>query len=301
MSRTVPAALITHLAGEVTTMTACWAVTRRDDVVIRGTQHDRDITISSGDFAGTYLAAAGITASDLHASSDMSPDNAEVEGLIPDDITIVDLQASDIEAGLFDDAEMVVFLVNWAAPNDGQIPLPAANIGNVGRVVEGRYTAEVRGLMQRLAHPVVRKALDTCDAELGDARCGKDISGLIVTATVTAVTSRRRFDATLTGSGVAGDYISGKLIGVTGANAGYTRKVRRDAVGSTLGHLETHETFPLDVEVGDTFTLSPGCGKTLFADCRDRFDNVLRFRGSGVFTPGWNKMVRGPDRGDGPV
>lgn len=300
MSRTVPSGVATHLAGDVTTMTICWAVTRRDGVVIRGTQHDRDIVIASGAFAGTYASATAIAGSDLHAGSDLSVDNAEVEGLLEATGYITGVKVEDIEAGLYDDAPMVLFLVNWASPADGQVQLPGATLGNIRRTTEGRYTAEVRGLTQRLTQPLLRTYGTTCNAVLGDARCGKDISGMIVTATVTAVTSRRRFDCTLTGTGIAGDYVYGKVVGLTGLNTGYTSQVKQDAVGSTLGHLELYELLPATVAVGDTFSLYPGCDLTL-ATCRDRFANIMNFRGFGVFTPGVNKMIRGPDRGAGPT
>jgi uncharacterized phage protein (TIGR02218 family) len=300
VSRTVPTNVATHITGDVTTLTTCWAVTRKDSVIVRGTQHDRDIVISSGTFAGTYLSAAGITGSNTHAGSDLSPDNSEVQGMIPVDSFLTDLKVADIEAGLYDDAPMSIFLCNWATPDDGQVLMPGAYLGNIKRTAEGQYTAEVRGLTQRLTQPLLRTYSATCNAQLGDSRCTKNIAGLIVTATVTAVTSRRRFDCTLTGAGVAGDYIFGKLTGLTGANTGYVREVKRDAVGSTLGHLELYELLPVTVGVGDTFNLAPGCNKEL-ATCRDRFANIANFRGFGAFTPGINKLIRGPDRGSGPA
>jgi uncharacterized phage protein (TIGR02218 family) len=36
--------------------------------------------------------------------------------------------------------------------------------------------------------------------------------------------------------------------------------------------------MPEPIAVGDTFTVTAGCDKR-FATCRDRFDNVLNFRG----------------------
>lgn len=302
--RTIPSPIQTHIEGSVTTLTACWAVTRRDGAVIRGTQHDRNITIASGVFAGTYLSAAGITGSDIKASSDLSPDNSEVEGFATADAYLVDLKAADIEAGLFDDAALALFICNWAAPDDGQVQLPGATLGNIKRTSEGRYTAEVRGLAQRFTQPLLRTYSATCNADLGDARCGADISAMIITATVTAVTSRRRFDCSLvtdSSSGVAGDYALGKVVGLTGDNAGYTREVKQDAVGAVFGAIELYEVLPITVQIGDTFALYPGCNKEKDTDCKLRFNNVLRFRGFGVFTPGINKMIRGPDRGSGPA
>jgi len=301
---TIPAPLQAHIAGEVTSLTVCWAVTRQDGVVVRGTQCDRDVVITTGALAGTYLSTSGITASTVRAGGDLSPDNSEIDGVQDPDSFITGLTAADIEAGLFDDAALKVFLCNWAAPDGGQVQLPGAYLGNIRRTSEGRYTAEVRGLAQRLTQPLLRTCSDTCNAELGDARCGVDPSALIVAATVSAVTSRRLFTCSLavdSSSGVAGDYIFGKLVGVTGLNAGYTREIKQDAVGAVFGSIALHEPMPAAVQVGDTFAMHPGCNKEKDTDCKLRFNNVLRFRGFGVFTPGAYKMLRGPARGSGPV
>lgn len=298
--KTLSPDLTSHLARRATRLALCWQVTRTDAVVIRGTEHDADIVITTGDYAGTYAGSAGISGSTISSGSDMAVDNLDVDGSL---VSLVDMSAADIEAGLFDDAEVVLFACQWDDPDGGQVVLRYGNLGNIERTSEGRYKTELRGLMQRLTQKVTRTYSATCDAELGDSRCLKDVSDLILTATVTAVTSRRRIDCLLTGtdsSTACGDYDGGRLIGLTGDNAGYERRVRRDCVGSVLGHLETWEEFPVTIEVGDTFELRPGCDKTL-ATCRDRFDNVLNFQGYGVYTPGVAKMVKGPDRGDGPV
>jgi uncharacterized phage protein (TIGR02218 family) len=170
--RTLPPELTSHLAGSVTTLAVCWRVERSDGVLILGTEHDADITIAEGDspgdspgnpYAGTYYARAGITGSNVRSTSDMSVDNMEVQGAINNgDLAIVDLSAADIEAGLFDDAAVTLFLVNWEAPDDGQIVLRTGNIGEISRTAEGNYKTELRGLAQRLStnhHPYVRREL----------------------------------------------------------------------------------------------------------------------------------------------
>ncbi len=298
--RTVPSGLATHLAGTVRTLAVCWRIERRDGELILGTEHDADIVVASGDLAGTYHAETGISGSAIESSSDMKVDNLEVEGHLDAIVSIVGLTEADVAAGLYDGARVDLFLCNWATPADGQVVIRHGTLGEIRRTSEGKFTAELRGLTQALTQTVIRTYSDLCDADLGDTRCGKDISALTVTATVTAVTSRRVFNCTLTGSGSAGDYVGGRLLGLTGDNTGYSREVKVDDGGSTLGHLELWEQMPRTVAIGDTFSLAPGCNKE-FATCRDRFANALRFQGFGLYTPTGNRMVAGPDRGAGPV
>ena len=295
--RTIPAALLAHLQGEVTTLSVCWRITRSDGVLILGTEHDQDLTIEEGGspsnpYAGTYLASAGITGSDVRSTSDMSVDNMEVTGALDTDLQIVDLRAADIEAGLFDDASVVTFLVNWQAPDDGQIVLRTGNIGEIKRTAEGQYRTELRGLAQRLTQNIVRTYGSSCDAELGDSRCAIDIDALTVTGTVTAVTNNRQFSAALDYGSPAPDanYFNGGLIRWTlGENESFSMEVRQDTFGSP-GEILLYLPMPLDIGVGDTFTIRPGCDKSA-AMCKGRFGNLVNFRGHGAWVPGMGEIL----------
>jgi hypothetical protein len=260
--RDIPAPLAAHIQETVTTLAVCWRITRRDDVLILGTEHDQDITIAAGDYAGTYRARAGITGSDVRSTSDMSVDNMEVQGAIREpDLITPDLSAADIEAGLFDDASVVLFQVNWQAPDDGQIVLRTGNAGEITRTAEGMYRAEVRGLAQRLTQNIIRTYGSSCDAELGDARCKVDLAAITVTGEVTAVTSARRFVAELD-------------------------------VGSPAETLDIELFLPMprDITVGDTFTIRPGCDKAEVT-CRETFNNLENFRGHGYLVPGIGELT----------
>ena len=62
-----------HLAGGATTTCYCWAVARRDGVVLGFTDHDRDLS-----FEGVvFRADTGLTAGALQHLSGLAVDNAE--------------------------------------------------------------------------------------------------------------------------------------------------------------------------------------------------------------------------------
>lgn len=260
--KTIAAELLAHVQSEVTTLAACWRVERSDGVLILGTEHDLDLTLTAGPYAGTYITKAGITGSDVRSTSDMSVDNMDVSGAInAGDLSLVDLSAADIEAGLFDDAFVVLFLVNWQAPDDGQIVLRTGNIGEITRTAEGEYRTELRGLAQRLSQNIIRTYGSSCDAELGDARCGVDLTDYTVNGTVTSVSNNRRFVAELDS-------------------------------GSPTITMDTELFLPMpnDISIGDTFTIIPGCDKA-HATCRGTFGNLVNFRGHGFMVPGIGEMM----------
>lgn len=292
--RTVPPALAAHLALDVTSCCICWVITRRDGVKVYGTEHDRDVEITLGSLAGLYLERSGISGSSIRSSSGLEVDNMEVQGAFPEPGDLrVDLEAADVEAGLYDEAEAITFLCNFEAPDDGQLVLRRGFLGRIRRTSEGAYTSELRGLAQKLTQIPIRTYGVGCDADLGDSRCKFNLSAGTASGVVTTVSSRRRFDSTLVlGTFTAvGDFVYGLLTFTSGENAGFSREVKRDAVNGVLGELEFMEPFPLTVAPGDAFSLIPGCDK-LADTCIGKFDNLLNFRGHGRFVPGQNEVLK---------
>jgi uncharacterized phage protein (TIGR02218 family) len=291
-----------HLRQPVTTLAICWRVEKNNGQLILGTDHDRDITISSdgaspdNPLAGTYLASAGITGSDVRSSSDMSVDNMEVVGALAPDL-FMDITVADIESGVLDAAPVYTFQVNWSAPDDYQDIKRRGYLGDITRTSEGRYQTEIRGLTQVLQQTIGRNAGDRCDvAEFGDSRCKKDVAAITVPGTVTSVTSRRRFNTSLTlgmPAPVSPYFRLGKLTWLTGNNTGFTGQVKLDNVDTVLGNLEMWENFPLTVQIGDTFTLTPGCDRR-YETCKDVHNNLINMRAPGLFVPGMDEIIRAP-------
>lgn len=295
--RSVTAELLAHLRGEVSTLAVCWTIEKGNGEVIRSTDHDRDFEISSGRYAGVYRSVANITGSDVRSTSDMSVDNMEVDGAIPDEWEIPDITVAEIEAGILDNAPVEVFGVNYNAPDDGQLVERRGYLGIPSRDSDGRYKVEVRGMAQRLQQNIGWTYSERCNVvEFGDSRCGFNLAAATRTAVVTAVTSRRRFDMEI----IAGDpppndiYFDGaKLTFTSGENEDFFREIKRAVlVGDTLT-VTTWEEFPEEPSIGDTLALPPACNR-LLSTCRDVHDNIVNFRGYGVFVPGVLAILRGP-------
>ncbi len=294
-----PAALLAHLRGEQRTTALLWAIEKRDGTFIRGTEHDRAITIpdiaDANGAEGTYSAMAQITASQLRQTSDLSVDNLEVQGAMPSSpLSRVDVNREDLEAGLLRNAPFQLWLCNWADPSMGAGLVKRGYLGDIQRDTDGAYTTEARGLLQTLQQTIGRTySVDCAVRQFGDEECKVDVAALTVTGTVTSVATRRRFNATLTGGRDAGYFRLGTLTFQTGDNAGYAREVKRDDEDDVAGHISVWDQFPAAVEVGDTFTLAPDCDR-LLTTCRDKYANLLNFRGYGIFVEGIDAMMKGP-------
>lgn len=294
--KTINAAGLAHLAKRVTSLAICWRVVRRDGVLILGTEHDSDITISLGEspdlFDGTYRAKAGITGSDIKTGSDLSADNSEVTGSYNRDLSVVDLRAEDIEAGLFDLAAVTIFVCNWKAPEDFQIIVGAGTLGDIIRTAEGQYRSERRGLTQSLTKNFIRSFGVDCDAIFGDERCGFDLATVTFSGIVTGVTSRRVFTATIDSGFDETQGRRGTVTWTYGANETFAEDVKETAGGVVTLYMP----MPLDVEIGDTFNITQGCDFK-FSTCKDIYNNIVNpvaggFRGHGFYVPGQHDILK---------
>lgn len=292
--RTIPAGF---RDDHVTLLQICWVVTRRDGEIIRGTECDENIEISTGsNYAGTYLAHAGISGSSIRSTDNLAVDNLEVIGALQEPseqdsssatgVLFLDLSAADIEAGMFDNAEVTTFLVNTATPDLYQHVLRTGWLGNVTRTAEGQYQTELRGLTQALSQGILRTYSVGCDAELYDSRCRVDPAPHTFSRTVTVVTSRRAFQID-TGFVSILQIAGGTVTFTSGLNAGYTMEIK-----SYLSlQIELYLPMPKDIAVGDTLTIRRGCDK-LHDTCLNFYNNLDNFRGHGVLVPGDTEVLK---------
>lgn len=276
------------LTSGYTTFCRCWLLQRTDGVKLGFTDHDRDLT-----FGGvTYEALAGMTASAVNQTLALNVDTMDVAGALQSS----HLNEADLAAGLYDNAALTLYLVDWTNVADWDVLFT----GSVGEVSRGRtaFKAEMRGLSHALNQERGRIYQRSCDADLGDSRCTINLdSGTYKgSGTVTGADSNHIFSASGLGGYQDGWFTGGKVTWLTGTNAGAVMEVKTHANSGSIVLFELWETMPFDIQAGDTFTVTAGCDKTL-ATCRDRFGNVPNFRGF-PFIPGNDAMTFYANTGD---
>ena len=278
--RTLTAGQTSSITGN-TTLCKVWKVTLQNGTVLGFTNNSRDLIISGV----TYEAATGFEPYAVEASSDFSVDNTELEGLLSSPSII----EADLMAGLWDLATVELSLVNHQDLTVAPIPLSKGVLGHA-RIDGQRYYAEIRGLTQYLQQTIGEVVQPKCRAELGDARCKVNLAPLTVSATVTAVTDRRVFSADIGGTVVANHFDNGKITWTSGLNDDYQIEVRNTSgTGPVIG-FNLQLPMTKTIQVGDTFSITPGCMKRFIADCQQRFNNVVNFRGE-PWVPGPDRLV----------
>lgn len=277
-------ALSAHLAGEVTTLASCWRVTRKDGAEFFFTDHDRDLVVDGE----AYIASTGYSRTAIANDASLSVDNLDIDGVF--DAAAITEQ--DLRAGLFDHAEVRVFLVNWADLSMGALKMRRGWFGEVTLNEGAKFRTELRGMTQALQQRLGEIYSPECRADLGDHRCKVDLAVWTRGGTVTSVSDRAVFFASVDGAATADGWFNGGLLTWTsGENAG--RAIEVKSWTASDGRLELFIAMGYAIAVGDTFAVYPGCDKRLDT-CASRFNNVINFRGE-PYVPGIDAMMDYPD------
>lgn len=257
-------ALASHLNGQVMTLATCWRIRRRDGVSQYFTDHDRDLTVGGE----VYIARSGIVPSAVTSQAGLAVDNLELEGLL-DSETIT---RGGLLGGLYDHAELEIFMVNYEAPDEGRLHVKTGWLGEV-TLRDGVFVAEVRGISAALQQTIGEVYTPTCRAQLGDGRCKKILTGFTHTGTVDAVDNEFTFyDAARTEA--AGYFAYGTVTFTSGPNTGLRMEIR----DFSNGRFGLFLPLPTMVMAGDTYTAVAGCDKRI-ETCSTRFSNAVNFRG----------------------
>ncbi len=282
MAKHLPTGLQAHLDGGTTTLAWCWRLTRSDGQVFGFTDHDLPLTFDGT----TYQPESGFTASEIRAGSDLSVDAQDAEGVL----TSTTITETDILDGRWDNAEVEIWRVNWQDVSQRVL----MRRGAIGQVRRGRvqFVAEMRSLAHVLNQTIGRTFQATCDASLGDARCGVDLTDPAYAGsdTVVTVTGDRSFTVSGLSAYSDGWFALGTLTWTAGANAGRTAEVLTHEVGATDVTVTLLEAPVLAIAAGDTFDITAGCDKT-FETCKTRFANAFNFRGF-PHIPGQDTVIR---------
>ena len=156
-------ALAAHLAGPVTTLATCWRITRVDGAEFFFTDHDQDLLFDGH----VYKASSGYSRTAIANDASLSVDNLDVEGVF-DSAAITE---EELRAGLFDQAEVRIFLVNWADPSMGALRMRRGWFGEVVLTEQNVFRTELRGMTQALQQSIGELYSPECRADLGDHRC----------------------------------------------------------------------------------------------------------------------------------
>lgn len=279
--RELPSSFSEQCADGVTSFAHVWRIVRRDDVVAAFTDHDRALAFDEL----VCEPAAGLRLGAIDKSLGLGVDTASVSGVLASEA----MDEGDLARGLWDAARVDVFRVNWKNVSE-RVHLFAGRIGEVRRGATA-FEAELRGLQAPLNTPVGRVFSRYCDADLGDARCGKDISGAAFHGVGALIEATSDVVFSVAGLGAFADawFTRGRIVWADGSAS----EVATHRVGDGVSLIELEEAPGTPLAEGAVFDIFAGCDKA-FATCRAKFANGVNFRGF-PHMPGNDAVQAGPN------
>lgn len=269
MKSTTPE-MSSHLSEEVTTLCTCWKIVRQDGKVFGFTDHDMDLF-----FNGViYESETGYNRTAIRSDESYSVDNLDVTGFLESD----QISDHDLRNGLFDFANVYIFMLNWADMAMADVKLRRGWFGEVTLNNNGMFETEIRGLHQALAFNFLETFQPECRADFCDPRCKLNIADFTYPASVLAFTSRTIFQATqlpvvpTTGATSVGSH---RYWRITPTGTFYT-----DYVG--FAEIKFYDQDNVEVTGGDTTAFSDrastggflGIGATLYHSAEARDNNI---------------------------
>jgi uncharacterized phage protein (TIGR02218 family) len=278
MPRTVTPEFLGQIQAEATTFAGCILITPQIGEPVGFTNHEETIIFEDQ----SYVAMPGMSVTEFAASYGYAVDNLEISGAFDENVT-----KADCQGGIYDDAEYIIFIIDYENPSFGKMLLQRGTIGNVP-MEDGteRWTFELRSLAQKLQQNVGEVTSPNCRTDLGSDLCKIDLEEgthplyeihYHFTATVDADGSRLQCVATISGVTIpAGYFETGKLIWTNGANQNQKSEVKTHTVEGAVHTIKLQDPLRVSIEEGDEFKVYHGCKKRL-QDCKDK-ENVVNMR-----------------------
>lgn len=237
--------------------------------VIRMTEYPRDLVMAGGQ---VYRSDLGYQFTGISAGSNGAPAVLDMEGVL----SATGLRREDVASGVYDNARIYAFATTWTAPVEDQEPIGMAFLGKT-TVQDDRLGIEIMTAQDALNQSVGESYSPTCKKTFGGQEfggCGVDLGPLTVTGSLTAVAGATAFTDSARAE-AADTYTAGLIQFTSGQNSGLkAQEIKAHTAG---GGFSLFEPFPYVPQVGDAYTLVPGCRKRK-EDCKGH-GNILRFGG----------------------
>lgn len=253
-------------------------ITMKNGTVLRLTDTDASVTIA-GD--GTYVPDNSLQFSAITTTANNGIQSTNCNVLF----SPTGIEETDVIRGLYDNAEIELCVCDWSDTTLGKLILMTGNLSVFTVTDKKTGQFEVKGKLTRGDARIGEYYTYECRADLGDSRCGIDLSTVTTTGTVVSTLRDTLVTVTLAGTPDDGYYSFGVIKFTSGANIGINMEVlQQQDAGGGMDRLTLALAMPFPVEAGDTFDLIAGCQKTPDI-CKNKFNNIVNYRGE-LFVPG---------------
>ena len=237
------------------------------------TDLDTSITIDGQ----LYIPAPGLKRTNLTATANDQVSNQEFGS------AWVDAPESDLLAGKFDNGSIEVGFCSWKNPAYGRLVIDKGRLGVIQWTADG-FRADMQSHMRQLTKNINFVFTASCRHQLFSqfdtthiGACTLNKASYTWTGSISSVSTQRTKFVSAGLAQANNVCTNGVLTWTSGPNIGLSYEVKAHTVtGSTS--IELFLPTIADFVVGNTFSITAGCDKTL-ATCKSKFNNVVNFGG----------------------
>lgn len=265
-------------------------ITRRDDQVLRFTDHDRVLTFEGQEWRPVVFAAM----SARRVEAGLKTGDQEAYGIIDGTYVVV----PDLVGNRYRGAEVRHVQTDWSRPwlVKGRHRKWIRAVNWTG----AQWVATLHGRTQELQRDAGGRFggvfTPTCPYVLGDQNCKKDISADVKASVVVDTVVHARMRAQFTTASWSGSYADdyyreGEIEWTTGNNVGHVSPINGYAHSTRECAFLLPTPFP--IQVGDVGIARPGCDG-LKSTCQTKYDNLLNI-GSDPEAPSSQEILEPPE------
>jgi uncharacterized phage protein (TIGR02218 family) len=241
-------------------------ITRRDGTVLRIAEAQSAITVTAD---ATYTPVAGLEISSVTHTLGGDMPSLTITATHAVGGTIA---TADIDKGLYDAAEVELYIVNRANPTTKGLMF-TGTIQPVTYGISGGVTFDVRGIAAEATTGYIQLFSPTCRTDLFSPLCGLTAASFDHTGTIGTIINRFNFTVAGLGSPPADGWFNQGVIVTAGG-------IAFECANWNLAGLRVTSYLPTSrlITEGEGITLYPGCDKRI-ATCTSKFANQINFQG----------------------
>jgi len=245
-----------------TTIVKCWLLTLKNKVNIGFNDHDQDIEINKITYHSNCSGVSAIS-QNLEGKRDLF----EFKGILTHEM----IQLSDIMSGLYDDAQIEIFLID-INNKENKIWSKKGFVSEI-KIQGSQVFASVKSVLSFFDKNIGNFYSVNCRAHFGDQKCKINTNKFRKKFIIESTSNNRKFEIN--------EYISnqeiynrGKILFLSGKNI----DLAIDIHSINQSQIILAAPAPFKIEAGDVIEMSAGCNKT-FKMCCENYGNAENFRG----------------------
>ncbi len=249
------------------TIAKCLQITLTNGNILAFTEYFKDLLIDDI----VFKSSNGFQGNKIQQYSDITASEEEVIAFIDKN----NIKKEDVFSGLFNDAKVQIFYVDYNHIEYGKIPITNGIISRIN-FKDDKIFFNISGILSLLEKTIGETYSSFCRAGFCDKKCSLNIDDYKFSGEILEIISNTEFICT--GENILNKEINYFKYGLITFKSGKNKERKIEVKQSNGSNIILNTKLFFSPEVGDRFEITAGCNKK-FSTCIEKFNNAINFRG----------------------